>query len=139
LEVYYHCCHRHWCKGVGDSKGEKQLLIIDKDGEFHQDVLTLGNNFKIKYEQLLKAYNGGHCGLDLIKNVTKTTKKYQYLKAQHYIILTKVVDEAIQIHFQQLHSKLSSVQSSFKEVNSYPFLCIIFIFFKFTQKTSNKT
>jgi hypothetical protein len=33
----------------------------------------------------------------LIKNVT-TSKKYQYLKAQHYIILTKVVDKDIQTH-----------------------------------------
>jgi hypothetical protein len=29
----------------------------------------------------------------LIKNVTKTSKENQYLKAQHYTILTKVVDE----------------------------------------------
>jgi len=31
----------------------------------------------------------------LIKNVTTTTKGNQYLKAQHYTILTKVVDETI--------------------------------------------
>jgi len=43
----------------------------------------------------LKAYNGGHCGMVLIKNVTTTTTKgNQYLRAQHYTILTKVVDKA---------------------------------------------
>jgi hypothetical protein len=47
-------------KGVGDKKGEKQLLIIDGEGEFDQYILTFGNNFRIKYEQLLEVYNGGH-------------------------------------------------------------------------------
>jgi len=48
-------------KGVGDNKGEKQSLLLDGKGEFDQDVLTLGYNFKTKYQQLLKAYNGGQC------------------------------------------------------------------------------
>jgi hypothetical protein len=46
-------------KGGRNNKGENQLLIVDGKGEFDQDVLVLSNNFKIKYEQLLKAYNGG--------------------------------------------------------------------------------
>jgi hypothetical protein len=29
------------------------------EGEFDQNVLALGNNFKIEYEQLLEVYNGG--------------------------------------------------------------------------------
>jgi hypothetical protein len=62
----------------------------------------------------------------LIKNVTITTKGDWYLTTQHYTILTKVVDEAIQACLLQLHNKLSNVQSTFKEVNSYPSLCIIF-------------
>jgi hypothetical protein len=74
LEVCYHCCHHHWCKGVGDNKGEKKLLIANKEGEFDQDVFALGNNFITKYEQLLEPYNGGHCGMVLIKNVTIITK-----------------------------------------------------------------
>jgi hypothetical protein len=32
----------------------------------------------------------------LIKNVTTTTKGDRYLRAQHYTILTKVVDETTQ-------------------------------------------
>jgi hypothetical protein len=44
------------------------------------------NNFEV--------YNGGHCGMVLIKNVTITTKGDRYLKAQHYTILTKVMDKA---------------------------------------------
>jgi hypothetical protein len=42
----------------------------------------------------LEAYNGGHCAMVLIKNVTTTTKGNQYLRAQLYTILTKVMDEA---------------------------------------------
>jgi hypothetical protein len=46
-------------KGGRNNKGENQLLIANGKGEFDQNVLVLGNNFKIKYEQLLEAYNGG--------------------------------------------------------------------------------
>jgi hypothetical protein len=35
----------------------------------------------------------------LIKNVTATSKGDQYLKAQHYKMLTKVVDEITQTFF----------------------------------------
>jgi hypothetical protein len=95
-------------KGVGDSKTKEQLLIANGKGEFHQDILALGNNFKTEHDQLLEAYNGGQCVMLLIKNVTTTSKGDQYLKAQHYTILTKVVDEATQTRFLQLHIKLSS-------------------------------
>jgi hypothetical protein len=80
-------------EGIGDSKCEKQLLITNGEGEFDQDIFTLCNNFKTKYEQLFEAYNGGHCVMVLIKNVTTTTKGDQYSRAKHYTILTKVVDE----------------------------------------------
>jgi hypothetical protein len=59
---------------------------------------TLNNNFRTKYEQFLEAYNGGQCAMVLIKNVTTTSKGYWYLRAQHYIILTLVVDEIIWTH-----------------------------------------
>jgi hypothetical protein len=112
-------------RGIRDSKGEKKLLIINEKCEFHQNVFALGNNFITKYEQLLNVYNGGHCGMVLIKNVTTTTKGDRYLRAQHYIIITKFVDETTKVRFLQLHNKLSSAQFTFKEVHSYPFLCII--------------
>jgi len=73
--------------GIRDSKGEKILLITDREGEFDQNIFAFGNNFKTKYEQLLEAYNEGHCAMVLIKNVTTTiTKRDQYLRAQHYTI-----------------------------------------------------
>jgi hypothetical protein len=75
----------------------------------------------------------------LIKNVRTTSKGDWYLKAQHYTILTKVVDEAIQLHFFQLHNKLSSVQSTLKKVNSFHFICIIQYFFQIYTKKSIKT
>ncbi len=83
-------------RGIEDNKGDKQLLIVDGKGEFDQNVFVFGNNFKIDYEKLLKAYNGGHCGMVLVKNVITTTRKYRYLKAQHYTIFTKVVDKVTQ-------------------------------------------
>jgi hypothetical protein len=101
------------------------LSIANGEGEFDQDVLILGNNFRTKYEQLLEAYNVGQCVMVLIKNVTKFSKGNQYLKAQHYTILTKVVDETIRTRILQLHKKLSSAQFAFIKVNSFPFLCII--------------
>jgi hypothetical protein len=33
-------------RGVGDSKGENQLLIADGKGEFDQNIFILANNFK---------------------------------------------------------------------------------------------
>jgi len=69
-------------KGIGDNKGENQLLIIDGEGESNKNVLAIGNNFKKIYEQFLEAYNGSHYPMVLIKNViTTTTKGNQYLKA----------------------------------------------------------
>jgi hypothetical protein len=61
----------------------------------------------------------------LIKNVTITSKGDWYLKAQHYTILTKVVDETIWVCFLQLHNKLSNVQPALKEVHFFPILHII--------------
>jgi len=69
------------------------LLITHGEGEFDKNVFVLGNNFRIKYEQLLEAYNGGQCAMVLIKNVTTTSKGNRYLRAHYYTILTKVVDE----------------------------------------------
>ncbi len=51
----------------GDNKGEKQLMITNEEGEFDQDVIAMGDNFKLKYEQLLEAYNEGQCAMILIK------------------------------------------------------------------------
>jgi hypothetical protein len=56
-------------RGVRDNKGEKQLSITNGEGEFDQNILAFGNNFKIKHEQFFKVYNGGHYGMVLIKNV----------------------------------------------------------------------
>ncbi len=50
-------------RGIKDSKGEQQLLIANGEGEFDQDIFVLGNNFRTKYEQLLEAYNEGHCAM----------------------------------------------------------------------------
>jgi hypothetical protein len=61
-------------RGIKDNKGEKQLLKANGEGVFDQNILTFGNNFRTKYEQLLQAYNGSQCVMVLIKNVTTTLK-----------------------------------------------------------------
>jgi hypothetical protein len=73
-------------------------LIPNGKGEFDYDVLVLSNNFRIKYDQMFEAYNGNQCVMILIKNVTTTLKGDQYLRAQHYTILTKVFYEATRAH-----------------------------------------
>ncbi len=75
-------------------------MITHGQSEFDENVLVLGNNFRIKYEQVLEAYNGGQCAMVLIKNVTTTSKGNQYLRAHSYTILTKVVDKSYSnLHF----------------------------------------
>jgi len=66
---------------------------VDGKGEFDENILALGNNLKIEYEQFFEAYNEGQCVMVSIKNVTTPSKRYWYLKTQCYTILTKVVDE----------------------------------------------
>jgi len=117
-------------------------LISDGKDEFDQDVFAFGNHFKIEYEQLLKAYNGGQCAMVLIKNVEITSKRDGYLKAQQYTILINVVDEVTQAHLFKLHNKFSIVQPIFKEINF--FLLILFknilnFFFKVKEKNSMVT
>jgi hypothetical protein len=55
--------------GGRDNRGEKQLMIINGEGEFDQDVLTMGSNFKLEYQQLLEPYNRRQCAMVLIKNM----------------------------------------------------------------------
>jgi len=50
------------------------LLNANGEGVFDQNILTFGNNFRTKYEQLFEAYNGSQCVMVLIKNVTTTLK-----------------------------------------------------------------
>ncbi len=69
--------------------------MTNGEGEFDQEVLVFGNNFRTEYEQFFEAYNGGHCATVLMKNVATTTKGNRYLKAYHYTILTKVVDKVV--------------------------------------------
>jgi hypothetical protein len=47
---------------------------------FEKGDMHVGNNFKIEYDQLVEAYNGGQCAMLLIKNVTTTSKGDQYLR-----------------------------------------------------------
>ncbi len=115
------------------------MLIVDGESEFNQDVITFGNNFITKYDQLLEAYNGGQCVMLLIKNVTIISKGDWYLKKQHYTILTKVVDKATRVCLFQSHNKLSNVQPALKEVSLFPIVFIIQCFLQFYTKISNKT
>ncbi len=39
----------------GENSHEKQLMIVDGEGQFDQDVLAFGNQFQIEYDQLVEA------------------------------------------------------------------------------------
>jgi len=56
-------------------------LIANGESEFNQYIFVIGNNFTLKYEQLLEAYNEGQCAMVLIKNVKIISKGDQYLRA----------------------------------------------------------
>jgi ligand-binding sensor protein len=55
----------------------------------------MGNNFKYKYEQLLKAYNESQSIMALIKIVVVTSKGDQFLKASNFTNFSKVMDEGV--------------------------------------------
>jgi hypothetical protein len=118
-------------KGGKDNRDEKQLMIIIGEGEFDQDVLIMGNNFKLEYEELLEAYNRRQCAMVLIKNMVATSKGDQFLQAQHYTIFNKLVDEGVRACLLQLHNKLSSTRPTFKEINFILFVCTNFVFLFF--------
>jgi hypothetical protein len=84
-----------------------------------------------------KAYNGGCCGMVLIKNVTTTTKGDQYLRAQHYIILTKVVDKAIRACLHSYTTNYQVLNLHLKK--SIPILSFASFFIPNLQKTLNRT
>jgi hypothetical protein len=75
----------------------------------------------------------------LIKNVAITSKRNRYLKAQQYIILMNVINEATQAHLLKLHHKFSIVRPIFKVVNFFFlifFKDILKVFFKIKGKIS---
>jgi hypothetical protein len=51
-------------------------MIVNEEGKFNKDVLAMGNNSIIKYEQLLEAYNGGQYTMVLIKNLATILKRF---------------------------------------------------------------
>jgi hypothetical protein len=64
----------------GESKHDKQLMIADGESEFNQNILVLGNQFRIEYDQLVEAKNYGRCVMVLVKNVTTTIISNQFLQ-----------------------------------------------------------
>jgi hypothetical protein len=72
--------------------------------------------------------------ITLIKNVTTTSKGDRYWKAQHYTILTEIVDETTQACFLYLHKKLSNVQPTSKKGKFLSFPLHHSIFFQIYTK-----
>jgi hypothetical protein len=73
-------------------------MIVNKEGKFNKDVLAMGNNFIIKYEQLMETYNERQYTMVLIKNLA-TIKFFFFLKTQYYKKNSKVMGKGIQGHF----------------------------------------
>jgi hypothetical protein len=63
----------------GESKHEKELMIVNGEGEFNQNVLVLGNQFRIEYDQLVEAKDYGQFAIMLVKNVTTTIISDRFL------------------------------------------------------------
>jgi hypothetical protein len=48
---------------------------VDGKGEFDENILALGNNFKIEYEQFFETYNEGQCVMVSIKKCDNNIKR----------------------------------------------------------------
>jgi hypothetical protein len=94
---------------------------MDGEGQFDQDVFVFGNQFKIEYNQLVKAKNSSQCVMVLVKNVTTITINNQFLRAQPYTILSKGVDDNVKTQLLQLHTKLTSHQPLVRKVIYYSY------------------
>jgi len=66
-------------KGRGESNHERQLMVVNGEGEFDQDVLVFGNLFNTKYDQLVEIKNADQCAMGFLKNVIITTMGDQFL------------------------------------------------------------
>jgi hypothetical protein len=54
-------------------------MIVNGEGQFDQDVIVFGNQFRIEYNQLVKAKNSSQCVMVLVKNVIAITINNQFL------------------------------------------------------------
>lgn len=91
-------------------------MIVNGEGQFDQDVLVFGNQFRIEYNQLVKAKNSSQCVMVLVKNVIAITINNQFLWAQPYTILSKGVDDNVKTQLFQLHTKLTCHQPPMRKV-----------------------
>jgi hypothetical protein len=66
-------------RGGGVNSHEKQLMVIDDEGEFNQDIFAFESSFKTDYDQLVKIKNVNQCAMVLVKDVIATTTSDQFL------------------------------------------------------------
>jgi hypothetical protein len=82
------------------------------ESEFDQNVLTIGNNFRTKYEHL-EAYNGGQFIMVKNQECDNNIKRRLIFEGTTLLLLTKLF-KLIVFNYT---CKLSNVQLALKEVN----------------------
>ena len=112
-----------------------QLLIADGDTEIDNDIVALGPQFQVEYNQIVEAFNNGLCVMVLFKNITISQTGDRYLCTNASTIISTVVDNFVQEQLKAIHSKLCvTTQISNKEVwilfqvfflNTYLFIIIV--------------
>ena len=112
-----------------------QLLIADGDTENDNDIIALGPQFQVEYNQIVEAFNNGLCIMVLFKNITISQTGDRYLCTNASTIISTVVDNFVQEQLKAIHSKLCVMtQISSREVwilfqvfflNTYLFIIIV--------------
>lgn len=75
-------------KGSTQNKGGFFQLIVDGEGKFDYDILSIGTNFGVEYDSLVDLYNSKKifCGINK-KNVIITSKDVVTLKPNLTLLL----------------------------------------------------
>ena len=104
--------------GIGGAYGHfNQLLVLDGDTEDDNDIVALGSQFQVEYNQILEAFNNGLYVMVLFKNITISQTGNQYLRIDADTIISTMVDNFVQKQLKAIHSKLYvTTQISSKEV-----------------------
>ncbi len=102
-------------------------MIMNWKGKFDEDVLMIGNNFKLKYEQVLEAYNKGQCAMVLIKNMVATSKGDWFSKHNITQSSTSLLMKEFKLAFSNYTKTI--MHSTYIQKGTFHFFCLQKLFF----------
>ena len=118
-----------------------QLLVADGDTENDNNIVALGPQFQVEYNQIVEAFNNGLCVMVLFKNITISQIGDRYLCTNASTIISTVVDNFVQEQLKAIHSKLYVTIQIFSRkvwiLFQVFFLNIFFIIIVFSTKCNN--